>query len=955
MDKNSGSLDKTSSPLDKTSSPLDKTSSPLDSKTIFDQYIYYYDLYKQQYEKLVVIMQCGEFYEIYGVDNDKVRICNIKEILNVLPLNLQDVQKENYNTPENPLKAGFRKQAKSKYLSFLVDKGYTVVQVDEVGQLIKGKRREVTCVHSPGTYINEEDELETTDNYIVQIVAEGYKDPVYKPIIIGMSALNITTGALNYYEVANSVEDENYAIDEVARYLSVHQAKEVLIYQENCELDIVGNKVDLQLKKPGELSAFYEKYLQPEPQLDKYILAKQSILNLLYYVLQHNKILMQHLKHPVEWFSEKYLFLANNAINQLDLINGDHTKFGSVFNIVNFTQTPIGKRLLKHRLLNPIKNPDKINARLDLVQLALENKLWKTELNIADIEKIHRKVEMGIASPKLLSALIKSYQQIVNIFDKIPKEFYNKKFKNNFIDFVNFLTDSVNISVCSQFENISGINDNIFTDSYQPELQKLGRIISKSKAKIQNIMETISACIPTTKAWEKTNIEPQYKKPMVTLTNDKNIWYFEITKARLKTLKQVITAYNKDIQIKQIGQNLNGNYIYITTPQLEKASQDLTNASEQLSQEIQPIYSKFLSNLEKRWSDTYKEAALFIGNVDFYSSAAKCAHTFKYSKPTVLNKEYPYIKTDNMRHPIVEQICKSIYIPHSMYIGKRGIQGALIFGQNGVGKTIAMKSLGINLIMAQAGLFVAAELFAFTPYNTIMTRILGNDDMHKGQSSFAVEMSELKSILCKLGPKTLVLGDELCRGTEHVSGAAICAAAILEMMKTETSFVFATHLHSLTEIPEIKELKRLGIYHLQVSRKGRKIVYDRQLKDGQGDTYYGIEIASAMGLDSKFIEQANKIRKVILGDHGPLGKGCQYNAAMFLEKCGVCGDNAEEVHHIKFQQDADENGFIGHFHKNHLRNLCGLCEKCHDKLHLGKITINGWKETIGNFYLDYKM
>jgi DNA mismatch repair protein MutS len=939
--------------MGKHTSPLDKASSPLD-KTIFDQYVYYYDLYKQQYEKLVVIMQCGEFYNILGVDNDKTRICNIKEVLTILPLNLQDIQKENYNTPENPLKAGFRKQAKSKYIDFVINQGYTVVQIDEVGELIKGKKREVTCIHSPGTYINEEDELETTDNYIVQIVAEGYKDPVYKPIIIGMSALNITTGALNYYEVANSVEDENYAVDEIARYLSVHQAKEVLIYQENCQLDIVGNKVELHLKKPGELSAFYEKYLQPDSNLDKYILAKQAILNLLYYVLQHNKILVQHLKHPVEWYSEKYLFLANNAISQLDLINGDNTKFASVFNIVNFTQTPIGKRLLKHRLLNPIKNPDKINARLELVQLALDNKLWKVDLNIVDMDKLHRKLEIGILSPKLLSVLIKSYQQIVNIFDKIPKDFYDKKFKNKFIEFVNFLTESVNISVCFQFENISSITDNIFTETYQPNLQKLGRIISKSKAKIQNILETISSCIPTSKAWIKSNIEPTYKKPMITLTNDKNIWYFEITKARLKTLRQVITAYNKDLEIKQIGQNMNGNYIYITTPELEKASQDLTNASEQLVQEIQPIYLKFLSDLEKVWSETYKESSLFIGNIDFYSSAAKCAHTFKYCKPTVLNKNYPYIKAHNMRHPIVEQICKSIYVPHSMYIGKRGIQGALIFGQNGVGKTIAMKSLGINLIMAQAGLFVAAEEFSFTPYNTVMTRILGNDDMRKGMSSFAVEMSELKSILCKLGPKTLVLGDELCRGTEHVSGAAICAAAIIEMMKTETSFVFATHLHSLTDIPEIKVLKNLGVYHLQVSSKGRKIVYDRQLKDGQGDTYYGIEIASAMGLDPKFIGLANKIRKDILGDHGPLGKACQYNAAMFLEKCGVCKDNAEEVHHIKFQEDADENGFIGHFHKNHLRNLCGLCKVCHNKLHLGKITIKGWKETIGKFYLDYK-
>ena len=173
------------------------------------------------------------------------------------------------------------------------------------------------------------------------------------------------------------------------------------------------------------------------------------------------------------------------------------------------------------------------------------------------------------------------------------------------------------------------------------------------------------------------------------------------------------------------------------------------------------------------------------------------------------------------------------------------------------------------------------------------------------------------------------------------------------MAKKEVNFIMATHLHILPTLECIKEIKNLGIYHLKITKKGDKIIYDRTLTAGPGDSLYGLEIASLF-LPKEFMEEAFKIRKIILNDNGPLGKSSSYNCEMFLDKCGICGMVAEEIHHIRFQQDADENGFIGHFHKNHLRNLVGLCEKCHKNLHLGKIVINGWLETSDGFVLDWK-
>jgi DNA mismatch repair protein MutS len=259
--------------------------------------------------------------------------------------------------------------------------------------------------------------------------------------------------------------------------------------------------------------------------------------------------------------------------------------------------------------------------------------------------------------------------------------------------------------------------------------------------------------------------------------------------------------------------------------------------------------------------------------------------------------------------------------------------------------------------MAQCGLPVAATEMHLAPYTALFTRILGNDNLWAGMSSFVVEMTEFRSILRSAGPRTLVLGDELCAGTETASAIAIVSAGIQTLVAKQTQFVFATHLHELTEMSEVAELQTVRPYHLTVvsdPRAGGKLVYDRKLKEGPGSPMYGLEVCRGLDMDADFLRRAVDIRKRLEGANA-IGKVSRYNAAVSVQVCNICGSkHGLETHHIKPQASADSRGYVAQgLHKNDVGNLVVLCESCHDRHHSGELTIRGWIQTSGGRQLQY--
>ena len=224
-----------------------------------------------------------------------------------------------------------------------------------------------------------------------------------------------------------------------------------------------------------------------------------------------------------------------------------------------------------------------------------------------------------------------------------------------------------------------------------------------------------------------------------------------------------------------------------------------------------------------------------------------------------------YVEFTDLRHPIVEQLIKSKYeyIPHSLTLGK-GTNGIMLYGLNSAGKSVLMKAIGISVIMAQCGFYVPAKKFKFYPYNALYTRITGTDNIFKGLSSYMLEMTELNCIIKRADDRTLIIGDEICRGTEQISGNIIVASTIIKLLNQKSNFIFATHLHDIMNLEQIKVRNDLKAYHLSVSYKDGQLFYDRQLREGVGDRIYGITIAEYVINDKEFKDIMVNFKKDIL-------------------------------------------------------------------------------------------
>jgi DNA mismatch repair protein MutS len=334
---------------------------------------------------------------------------------------------------------------------------------------------------------------------------------------------------------------------------------------------------------------------------------------------------------------------------------------------------------------------------------------------------------------------------------------------------------------------------------------------------------------------------------------------------------------------------------------------------------------------------------------------------YNYCKPVIEQSNKSFVRAKELRHCLIEKIQQSeLYIANDITIGyekQNKLDGILLYGTNAVGKTSFIRALGISVIMAQAGLYVPASEFVYSPYKYIFTRILGNDNLFKGLSTFAVEMSELRTILRLSNQNSLVLGDELCSGTESISAVSIFVAGVQKLAEVKCSFIFATHLHEIIHYDEIISLDNVGMKHMSVMYDKEKdcLIYSRKLEEGPGNNMYGLEVCKSLNLPPSFLENAHAIRMKYHPESDSIlsKKGSHFNAQHIrggiCEKCNI--HNAVDVHHLVFQNEANKNGTIKQpnltFQKNNKANLMNLCQKCHDEIHKTNTKYKKTKTTKG--------
>ena len=558
---------------------------------------------------------------------------------------------------------------------------------------------------------------------------------------------------------------------------------------------------------------------------------------------------------------------------------------------------------------------------------------------------------MNIDHVKEFHASLKHIEQIISLLQK--EEWYE--------DLKSLKSFAKKIRVYIESIFVLDNTDRYFHREIYPELDKLeDKVLQASIGfeKIQyyfdGIMKEEEAKLNARKKKSVKSAKPSSKVKQVLYCKvhetDKSGKYLKCTKKRgdfltgyMKKAKDKLLlnydVYGEDITLKLDTAIMlvsgTANEKKIQSKQLDDLTMKMIQYNDAFQEKIRLIFSDIMDYMRETYYEDIQIIADKIAEVDVYFNNAYNATQYNLCKPCIDDEETTsYFDAKDMRHILIERIQQQeLYVANDLNTRYED-RGVLLFGTNAVGKSSFIKSIGICIIMAQSGSYVPCSSFTYVPYKKLFTRILGNDNIFKHLSTFAVEMVELDIILRHSNENSMILGDELCSGTELGSAISIFASGLKHLDNMNSSFIFATHFH---EIVHLSCIQSLSLKHMKViyDNEKRRLIYDRKLSDGPGNNMYGLEVAKAMQLPFEFIEEAYAIRNELYPEHKSLSMitGSSYNAKKLMHKCEMCGKNAEQVHHLQHQSRSDELGFIGTFHKNHKANLMNVCQSCHHRFH----------------------
>lgn len=757
---------------------------------------------------------------------------------------------------------------------------------------------------------------------------------------------------------------------------------------------------DLSLKnvtsavlQPGTSDIMYQL------DLEKFIYGRISYSILIQFCYEHNENIIKKLQKPqISWTDEdKHLILTHNAMLQLDIFPkknvgylGRRSRskvFDSLISVLDNTSSPLGARFLRRQLLNPITD----SQRLELLYAMTDELLQDEQLlksidsslkRIPDLEKYQRKIQIGLIRPKEFVTLFRGYVTVQQIYislyqkcfgetsDKIHLRnlFMSEENVNDFNGCLNETWAVINIDKLDRVKFTSRIggkqqkmqcDESFINPGNDSEIDQTQQALQQYQNWIHMISDHLNGLL-TGRVKKVELVFERNKSKRGDDDDDENTGemsvYLYATSATAKQLRT--TQVNQELCGSLIFHEINKTKTMVTSEVIRQCCLGIETYQTMLEQRL---LAKFYDTIGKIAQRSYFAGLNnFIGLLDFLKNNSQIALKYKYFRPQIdTSAKSSFIRVMNARHPLIERIIRSEYIPNDVSLGsEKDPNGMLLFGVNSTGKTSLAKKLGCIVMMAQAGLFVPTQL-VFKPFSKIITRLSGEDDLLKGQSSFVIEMTELRTILREADQNTLVLGDELCRGTESLSGTSLTVATIQTLINRDVKFIFSTHMHHLPKISIIKNYREQGklrIAHLTATydKPLDKLVYNRKLDDGPGSSQYGLEVCKSLSIDRSFINLANEIRKDLdnIPDLFHTQKISRYSSKVYVDRCTLCLTTLNlQSHHIKEQNTADENGFIEHFHKNSSFNLLVLCDNCHRQLHAGREQIIQ-RETLEGVYIE---
>ena len=675
------------------------------------------------------------------------------------------------------------------------------------------------------------------------------------------------------------------------------------------------------------------------------------------YIYEARKDLVNYLQIPVWWKHDDvhYTRVLTRAFEQINMFSSSHhtqanpSSTTSVIKLLDKTVTPMGKKEHYERMTHVTYHEETLKQRYNDISTMLHAKsgiisvIRNTWTHMHSFLRIWRSFQQPIVTWSDYLRWIRDISRLSHCVELLCKT--DQIMKEQDITFESCASLDHTDSRESADNFLSTIQSSFNTETRAwsadryTELDKLHKTRKYMIQHMQNFASFCSTSIAKENSVKCEMVQGYYeivttKHKFSQLRQKKDTWMppddANCTPIELSTL-----VFHG---MKGRGQN-NGtiSHVWIThmSEHISSLTQEIDRKTLELATSLQSSLITIAGTHISIWEG-------WMAAIDWIQSAATCVTTYGLSMPTIQSyspNEGSCIDAKGLRHLLVEAISPHIpYIPNDVSMNHT-TKGILLTGTNACGKSCLIKSIGIAVCMAQCGMFVPATSFTFTPFDSIFTRISGEDDIYSGSSTFMIETRELRYILTHATPRSLILGDEICKGTETRSAISIIASCIDEWFRQGALFFVATHFHELFYCPSILEYrvaKSLHVCHLSVrfDEENDVLVYERVLKDGPGSGCYGIEVCKAMGMTNSFIQRALSYRTELAKDNEQSLAPSRYNSSVFLGMCARCELRpAEHTHHIHEQHDKDTFEAVNSGTIHRASNLVGLCEDCHHKVH----------------------
>ena len=786
---------------------------------------------KKQYEDCILFYRLGDFYEMFF--DDAVTASRELELT---------LTGRNCGLDERAPMCGVPYHAVDSYLSRMVQKGYKVAICEQVEdpKLAKGLvKREITRIVTPGTDISEMSLEEGKNHFLMGIVLEN--------LLYGIATVDLTTGEFFVTEVAQ----ESKVLDEITKF-----SPSEIIYNEA----VKGGEIDLEELKfrqniaTTELDEWYTDRQTCERVLKEHfhvgnlaglgiadyrsgMLAAGAVMN---YLLETQKNSMDHIRRIRPYETGEFMVLDSAARRNLELTETlrEKLKRGSLLWVLDKTRTAMGARLLRSYLEQPLVDPDAINARYDAIEELNVQPILRDEIReylgpVYDLERLMGRVSLRTANARDFIALSGSLAMIPPI--KMLLEDTSCKLLqdiNGELDPLSDLRALIDSAIVEE-PPISLREGGFIRDGYSEEVDRLRSLSKNGKTYIAQIEE---------KEKEATgikNLRIKYNKVFG--------YYLEVTNSFKDLVPETWTRK----------QTLTNAERYIT-PELKELEDQILGAEDRLNVLEYELFSQLRDTIADEM-ERIQQTAAALAKLDVFCSLSVVATRNQYVRPK-LNTE-GRIDIKDGRHPVVEQMIENDqFVPNDTYLDNDSHRIAIITGPNMAGKSTYMRQTALIVLLAQMGSFVPASEADIGIVDRIFTRVGASDDLASGQSTFMVEMTEVANILRNATKDSLLILDEIGRGTSTFDGLSIAWAVvehIANKRKLGSKALFATHYHELTELEG--KLDSVHNYCVAVQEEGDQVIFLRKIRPGGADRSYGIQVARLAGVPESVLKRAREI------------------------------------------------------------------------------------------------